>query len=80
MLTSSVFNEIKNNFPFKFETMWLLHPEFKDFVKNAWSYNGEFSPIDKFRAWAGTFKYLVKKWNKTTFGNLRNARKNLELS
>lgn len=27
-------------------------------------------PIDKFRACMGTFKFLVKKWNKEIFGDV----------
>ncbi|RXH75496.1 hypothetical protein DVH24_030217 [Malus domestica] len=51
LLTYDMINEIKIT-PFKFGAVWLLLPEFKDFVKNAWRCNGEFAPIDKFRTCA----------------------------
>lgn len=57
--------------------MWLLHPDFKEFVKDAWKCNGGFNVMNNFRACAYTLKYLVKNWNKTTFGNLKVRKGNV---
>ena len=33
--------------------------------------------MDTFRTCARTFKYMVKGWNKTTFGNLKERKKKI---
>ncbi|KAJ9685197.1 hypothetical protein PVL29_017290 [Vitis rotundifolia] len=56
--------------PFRFENMWLLHPEFKE----KFSWEGH-----KFMRKLKFVKSKLKDWNKVAFGDLRE-RKNLILS
>ena len=52
------------NRPFRFHTMWLLHPQFPKVVGEAWS--GDKSlPLA-----ISDFTVKVKKWNSEVFGNL----------
>ena len=55
-----------NNFnkPFRFQTMWLLHPDFYRVVQQAWVENRALQ-----RAMAD-FVDRVKKWNVEVFGNI----------
>ena len=55
-----------NNFnkPFRFQTMWLLHPDFYTVVQQAWVENRALQ-----RAMTG-FVDRVKKWNVEVFGNI----------
>ena len=52
------------NKPFRFHTMWLLHPRFPKVVEEAWSGNRSF-PLAIF-----DFTTKVKKWNSEIFGNI----------
>ena len=52
------------NKPFRFQTMWLHHPEFHTVVKMVWDRDPPLpSAIDMFTEKA-------KKWNREVFGNL----------
>lgn len=46
-------------------------------MKDAWKCNGGFNVTNNCRACANTLKYLVKNWNKTTFGNLKVRKGNV---
>ncbi|XP_048426659.1 uncharacterized protein LOC103934529 [Pyrus x bretschneideri] len=59
---------------FKFEAMWNLHPEFKQFVKRAWKCSEGLPPLDHFRGCLGTFTFLVKHWNRAVFGSIREKK------
>ncbi|XP_030958466.1 uncharacterized protein LOC115980342 [Quercus lobata] len=52
------------NRPFRFQSMWLLHPEFPRVVKEAWSEGGSLHPATV------EFTRKVRKWNSEVFGNL----------
>lgn len=60
---------------FKFEVRWNLHPEFKQFVKGAWKCSEGISSLDHFRGCLGTFAFLVKHWNCTVFGVVREKKR-----
>ncbi|KAJ9680549.1 hypothetical protein PVL29_019768 [Vitis rotundifolia] len=66
--------------PFRFENMWLLHPEFKEKFRDWWQeclvegWEGH-----KFMRKLKIVKSKLKEWNKVAFGDLRE-RKNLILS
>lgn len=51
--------------------MWLLHPNFKNFGKDSWRCGDDLRPGLNFRICANTFKYLVRDWNLSTFGNVK---------
>ncbi|VVA25489.1 Hypothetical predicted protein, partial [Prunus dulcis] len=65
--------------PFRFENMWIEHPEFKKKFKQWW---GE----DQINGWEGykfsrrlrTIKQKIKVWNKEVFGDLVSAKKEAE--
>ena len=46
----------------------------KTFVKDAWRCGDDLGPGHNFCVCANTFKYLVRDWNLSTFGNVK-ARK-----
>lgn len=55
---------------FKFETMWLLYPDFKNLVSSCWHSNAEYTSV------MASFKNNAQKWNSTCFGNIfANKRK-----
>ncbi|XP_070667462.1 uncharacterized protein [Malus domestica] len=62
---------------FKFEAMWIRHPEFKSFVKKSWTCDSGHRPQDRFVACVGTFKFLVRNWNKEIFGNIKERKDKL---
>lgn len=55
--------------------MWLVQPEFKPFVHDAWKCGDNLTPMDAFRCGLGSLKFLVKSWNRTTFGNIKEKKK-----
>eukprot|EP00253_Pinus_taeda_P025264 PITA_25264 len=61
--------------PFRFETFWLTHPEFKDFVRQTWiKYNPTGgSKMSNFQQKLKFLKREIKHWNHTTFGNIFKA-------
>ena len=52
------------NRPFRFQTMWLHHPEFHDVVRGAWEQESILPSAIKL------FTSRVTYWNKIVFGNL----------
>lgn len=52
------------NRPFRFQSMWLLHPNFQRVVKDAWSNESSLHLATV------EFTKKVKKWNMEIFGNL----------
>uniref|UniRef100_A0A2N9FS20 CCHC-type domain-containing protein n=1 Tax=Fagus sylvatica TaxID=28930 RepID=A0A2N9FS20_FAGSY len=49
--------------PFRFENMWLSHPDFMNVVIQAWSCSTLCDSIN-------SFTHLVTSWNRHTFGNI----------
>lgn len=58
--------------PFRFETMWLSHPDFWTLVRNTWN-NGNSTLQDTIY----TFAQKVAAWNKEVFGNIYKQKKQL---
>lgn len=54
--------------------MLLRHPNFRNFVKSTWTCTNTSRPQENFVVCAGIFKYLVRKWNKVTFGNVKDGK------
>ena len=57
--------------PFRFQLMWLTHPEFSAIVREAWS-----SPTTLCTA-TSKFADKAKVWNKNIFGNLFHRKKKM---
>lgn len=66
--------------PFIFEKLWLSHPDFADNIKDWWQETTDVG---------GTLMYLfqqrlkkikdhIKVWNKIVFGNIHQAKKEME--
>eukprot|EP00253_Pinus_taeda_P035588 PITA_35588 len=58
--------------PFKFEAFWLNHPNFHDLVRSTWQ---NLNPMEdlkmaRFRKKLKCLKEEIKRWNKSTFGNI----------
>lgn len=53
-----------SNRPFRFQTMWLLHPKFPRVVQDAWAENFDLREATK------NFTKRVRKWNMDVFGNV----------
>eukprot|EP00253_Pinus_taeda_P007130 PITA_07130 len=65
--------------PFRFEELWLMHPSFKDMVKNIWT---TFTPPEgsKMFQLQQKLRFLkghLKQWNRETFGNIFTAQQEL---
>lgn len=61
-----------SSFGFKFEAMWLRHPDFSNVVQGAWSNHVAGSSVQKFVTLCHSFKCLARTWNKNVFGDLFN--------
>eukprot|EP00253_Pinus_taeda_P025653 PITA_25653 len=61
-----------NKRPFRFESFWLTHPEFRDFVKQSWiNYQpSEKSKMARFQKKLQSLKKDIKQWNQKIFGNI----------
>lgn len=58
-----------SNRPFRFQTMWLMHPEFPKFVKDSWDQDQALSEA------ITNFTRKAKQWNVDVFGNIFNRKK-----
>eukprot|EP00253_Pinus_taeda_P010958 PITA_10958 len=63
-------NNIKR--PFRFEAFWLSHPDFNDFIRTTWQNCNptEATKMARFQKKLKLLKEEIKRWNKTTFGNI----------
>ncbi|KAJ4828944.1 hypothetical protein Tsubulata_007388 [Turnera subulata] len=57
--------------PFRFQTAWTHHPDFKRFVTDQWV------PHDKALEAAGNFIENVQQWNVQVFGNIHKRKRRL---
>ena len=55
---------LTSNKPFRFQTMWLLHPEFPSLVQNSWGHD---TPLNSA---IPTFTNRANQWNREVFRNL----------
>ena len=61
--------------PFRFENMWLQHPNFKNF-RNWWSgFQGNGWEGHKFMRRLQYVKAKLKEWNKYSFGELKEKKR-----
>ncbi|XP_057774769.1 uncharacterized protein LOC130993749 [Salvia miltiorrhiza] len=57
--------------PFKFLNMWLVHQDFRDFVKNSWKEPiGVSCPLLKIMVKLKRLRTSLKRWNKEVFGHV----------
>ncbi|RVW28221.1 hypothetical protein CK203_083720 [Vitis vinifera] len=64
--------------PFRFENMWLLHPEFKEKFRDWWQeYTVEGWEGHKFMRKLKFIKSKLKEWNIVAFGDLRERKKHI---
>eukprot|EP00253_Pinus_taeda_P005412 PITA_05412 len=63
-------NNIKR--PFRFETFWFSHPDFKDFIQKIWQNSNPTAPtkMARFQKKLKMLKAEIKRWNTNTFGNI----------
>ncbi|KAM2622726.1 hypothetical protein TB2_027319 [Malus domestica] len=60
--------------PFRFQRVWLDHPNFINFVKEAWgSFQVFWCPMYVLQAKLKLLKPLLKAWNSIVFGNVNTA-------
>jgi hypothetical protein len=72
LLSLSPINACNLSRPFRFESMWLSHPEFFTVVANDWSDPNVNLPVH-----VNNFTDLVFSWNKHTFGNIFQRKKHI---
>lgn len=49
---------------YRFETMWLRHPDFSNIVRGFWKHSYDYNVAPE------NFTKAVRKWNKDVFGNI----------
>ncbi|XP_041004039.1 uncharacterized protein LOC121249397 [Juglans microcarpa x Juglans regia] len=54
--------------PFRFQKMWIEHPEFMDFVKNVWFVPVVGTGLVKLASHLKKVKVALREWNKRVFG------------
>lgn len=59
--------------PFRFEAAWLIHKDFHKWLHKEWRYEGDLTRALK------DLVIKMKAWNKATFGNIFERKKNNEL-
>jgi hypothetical protein len=66
--------------PFRFEKLWLLHPDFQHLAKEWWSKAAinHGSSMYRFQQRLKNFKVLLKQWNKDCFGNIFQSIQTIE--
>lgn len=66
--------------PFKFEKFWLHHPNFAKNIKKWWgeTTNMEGTVMYHSQQHLNKIKEHLKMWNKTVFGDIHQAKKDLE--
>ncbi|PON57860.1 Endonuclease/exonuclease/phosphatase [Parasponia andersonii] len=71
LLLSSSMNTSTSPRPFRFQGMWLLHSNFKDFVRNVWCRPCVSSPMSILTVKLKDLKRELKVWNWQVFGELK---------
>jgi hypothetical protein len=66
--------------PFRFEKFWLKHSDFRTNIKTWWEEEAiqTGTPMYRFQQWLKNLKQHLKSWNKSTFGDIFYAQKNLK--
>ena len=60
----------KKNFPFRFEKMWMQHPQFAGKLEEWWNIKIDGSALFRVTSKLKNVKKNVKFWNKNCFGNI----------
>ena len=60
----------KNNFPFRFQKIWMQHPQFESKLAEWWNIDVEGTALFKVATKLRNVKKEVKIWNKRCFGNI----------
>lgn len=63
-------NHILKSKLFKFEAMWLKHPECERVIKEGWRGSADRSEGEDIREKINEYGESLKKWNKDVFGNI----------
>lgn len=58
--------------PFRFECMWLKHPNCQDMIQKAWSLHTSGSRAAQLRNKLCNLRIEVVEWNKTVFGKVES--------
>ncbi|XP_040999420.1 uncharacterized protein LOC121245211 [Juglans microcarpa x Juglans regia] len=58
--------------PFRFQQMWVEHPDFMNFVQNVWSESVTGSGLFKLTSKLKKLKVALREWNKRVFGRTNN--------
>jgi hypothetical protein len=74
------FQTTPKNKPFRFKKFWMEHPTFKENIKQWWSEEKLEKGTRMFKLYKKLkhIKYRLKEWNKDTFGNINQEKKNIE--
>jgi len=66
--------------PFRFEKFWLTHPEFNQMAHTWWAQAepDHGTHMYKLQQRLKNFKLLIKKWNKSNFGNILLRKRKIE--
>jgi hypothetical protein len=74
------FQTTPNNRPFRFEKFWIEHLTFKEIIKQWWREEKIEQGTRMFKLYMKLkyIKYKLKEWNKETFGNINQEKKNIE--
>lgn len=62
--------EPKRNYPFRFEKMWISHPDLLNRISNWWSMEGEGTAMFRVTKKLSNMKWMIKIWNKMDFGHI----------
>ena len=58
------------NRPFRFEQIWITHPNCRDLVSKAWEWQSSGSKAAKLRNKLNNIKTVASKWNREVFGRV----------
>lgn len=71
--------QARNNFPFRFEKMWMQHPNFNSLLKKWWNIKIEGSTLFCVANKLKNVKKRVRDWNKNYFGDIFERKSNLKV-
>ena len=57
--------------PFRFQSMWISHASFHDFISDKWNFNSSLPPMQNLSFKLKGLKQHLKSWNKNVFGNIQ---------
>ncbi|XP_050222822.1 uncharacterized protein LOC126672915 [Mercurialis annua] len=63
---------------FQFQSMWIAHPDFMDFIRCNWSDHSVLGPFQSFLAKLKVLRFKLRHWNNSSFGRLNSNIKEAE--